>query len=312
MELQKLEFFRDNDYDEIVFLLATSPPTMLQINYDLLAIHAYRFTTRCLRELEHSQQSINNGLDQLPAISMWYQSIDSFLNSLLHVSCLRSGMDFEQLSQCSLAAKYEHLLSLVGIVKTEQEQEMREILADFSLFETATRRSFMNGFGNNYNRAKFSTNPMKLNQADVLQSMLIAVRIFESFRFIIAGLDLMPQISIQVSDKILFDRLDLLLHSIIVPSVKDILSKQKLSLSLDLETSVKSYPAGTLFKEKEILVIGKVVEDDQYKRPGGLKVTNIIGHFFGEYAKKFDGNEDRFKRNYLAPGFLPLKEKKNH
>lgn len=310
MELQKLETFRENDYGHQCFFLATSPPITLSINYDLIATQAYRFTSRCLWELEHSEESLNNGLDQLPAISMWFQSIHSFLNSLLQLNCLKRGENFEQLNQYSLEVKYNHLLSQFGIVLTGKEHVLQEMLSDFSSFELASRRSFINEEQKKYHKAKFSGRPMQLNQADVLQCMVIAVEVFQSFRFTIAGLDLMPCISIQVTDHVVFDRLDLLFRSVIIPSVRDILAKQKLTLDLEFETDMDSYPVNGLFTERDVLVIGKVIEDNHYKRQGGMENTNIMGYFFDQFAMKFYGNEQRFGRNYLAPGFDPFKKDK--
>ncbi len=306
MKLKKLESFRENAYGQVCFILGTRPPITLPFNYDLLAIHAYRLTTRCLRDLEQSQQSINNGLEQLPAISMWFQSVHAFLNSLLQVACLKTANDFEQLHQYPLELKFNHLFSLFAIDKTGTEESLAELLADFSLFERSIKRSFMIGHVNSYHRAKFSVNPMLANQADVLQCMLISIQVFQSFRFTITGLDLMPQISLQISDKLLFDRLDLLFRSVILPSLKDILSKQDLTLELELDNVGKSYPASSLFKERDILIIEKVIEDDVYNREEVLEETDILGYFFNEYAKKFEDPRQRFGRNYLAPGFDPL------
>jgi hypothetical protein len=311
MELQKLEGFRNNDYGETAFILATTPPMSVSFNYDTLSAHAYRFTSRCLQELENSGSSLDNGYDCLPAITMWYGSLDSFLNSVLQLFCLKNGENFEVLSLYTLNNKYEYLLSAMSLSLSDNEKLMSDKLEDLVRLEKWVRRDFVNGASATFKTANFSNRPMALNQVDILQCMLIAIEIFQNFRFVIAGLDLMPNIPMKVSEQTFYDKLDMLFRSVMLPSFKDILSKQRLTVELDLKADFSNIPVSSVFLEKEILIACKVIEDNQYKRLFEGIQTNIQGGFFNQFVKKIEGQEDHFRRNYLAPGFDPFSKAKD-
>jgi len=309
MKTTKLENFRENDFGQIAFLLATSPPTTLQINFDLFVVHAYRFTTKNLRDLENSQGGINNGLQNLPAVEMWYQSIHSFLNVLIQLFCMKKGIVVDQVIHQAIENKYKYLLTLISVEYAEAEKTLGERLTDLTQFEYGLKIPLLSGDVLRYRKANFSARPTMLNQTDILQCMLIALEVFQRFRFIIAGLDLMPSVSLMVNNHIVFDKLDTLFRSVINPGFKDILSKQKLTVDLDLNEEFINYPVSDIFNERDVLIICKMVEDEKFKQEVIAVETDIMGFLFNQFSKKFEGYESKSGRNYFAPGFDPLGKK---
>jgi len=297
-----LEDFRNNDLGMAALLLSTEPPLKIHLNYSNYAVFGYDFTSKCLSELENSNDGLNNSLYCFPAICMWHLSIESFIGTLLKILCLRSGMDYQQALALPLHSRYRTVLDILSIpAEKPDEKELVDKLEDFNNLHTNISLDFFDDEKLIYKKANFASFPFFLNQADVLQGMLIVLEVFEKFRFIICGVDLMPNISLLTENNhIVFDKLGTLYTNVISPSVKDILSKHGIKIKLNFTEKFTNLEVSPLFQTRQVLPIFKAQEDEEYKVDLSKSKTDIISGFHKIFLKKFTGQEHKFGRNFLS------------
>ncbi|SCY13595.1 hypothetical protein SAMN02927916_1226 [Flavobacterium anhuiense] len=293
-----LEDFRKNEFNKCAVIIPSTPPTVINMKYDIHCAHAYKFTVSCLRDLELSADSLNNGLDVVPAISMWYLSVSSFLETIFKILSLRIG---GYVFQCDMTIedKYFKVLNMLSVDDLDLQKKIYEKLSDFSLIYKNLHMDSDEGSELFFKTANFSSNTSFLNQVDVLQSMLICVEVFENFRFIFEGVDLMPNVGIVAKGgNPVFEKLSILQKNVIKPIVKDIFSKHKIETKLKFNESFKQLSICKIFQSGEILVMSKNIEDEKYKyRLNSLK-TDIISYYHSNQMRKYQGREEFFSRNY--------------
>lgn len=294
--MKNIEDYRNNDYGSAAFALSVTPPTKVYVHYNNFCISAYKQSVSNLSELEHSTDFLNNGTQILPAISMWFLAVDSFFNSLLKITCLKVGINYLGVMVIPLSAKYQLLVQHLSV---EADSTLQLILykkiKDLETFNAYTPHDVFEEEKPKYLVAQFSTSSMLVNQADNILALIIAYEVFEAFRFVITGLDLMPSISLMTKEKkLVFEKFGVLVHKVILPAFKDILMKHKLTTKIDLSGNSFNFPVSALFTTKQILMIEKIQEDKQYKVELSKSPTNILGEFHAMMMKKFEGSNGKF------------------
>jgi hypothetical protein len=302
--MEYLEDHRGDDLNKFALALHTDPPFFNFTAYNDYCITAYRYTIQTLADLENSEGTLNYGLQNIPAITMWYLSLNSFLNVVLKCACIKAQYNYLQAFSLGLGDRYLLLLKLLDITveKTEQDQ-LSGKLRDFEMFFKSISYDVFEQDKKTFQHANFSSLPNFTNQTDVLQACLVGYEVFEGFRFVFTGLDLMPYISIMVDGKMVFDRLSVLVQKVLFPAVKDILSKHKLKTWLNLSPKFKHYPISAVFAQKQVLAISKYQSHEKYKSYVNPAKTKIITSFHDMLIKKYKGKEDQYKMNFLTKDF---------
>lgn len=296
-----LEDFRDNNFGRSALSLNTSPQIIINLKYDMYAIDAYNFTSTCLRDLEISRENLNNGTDAVSAITMWYLSLNSFIDSLLKVFLLRSGIMIESNSLPSLADRYLFIINILSHEVLDSEKNILEKLSDISLFYQNLHLDLKDESKLVFKTANFSSNPFFINQIDVFQCMMIALEVFERLRFVIKGIDMMPNITVQTaSGKVVFEKLSVLHKNAMVPIFTDILSKHKLETKLKYFEKFIQLPVSNIFEENHVVFVSKIEEDEKYKWKLNSSNTEIFLQHYSNFVKKYEGREEQFCRNYLS------------
>ncbi|MEN2488448.1 hypothetical protein AAYQ05_11675 [Flavobacterium sp. B11] len=295
-----LEDFRDNEFDRCAILIPSIPHSIINLKYDIYSTHAYKFTVMCLSDLELSVNSLNNGIDTVPALNMWYLSVNSFMGTILKILSLKTGIT-DNYSDMTIEAKYCRILDILLLENSTLEKKLYDKLSDFTLIHNNLHMDLNDKNKLLFKTANFSSKPFFVNQIDVIQSMMIAVEIFQNFRFIFEGLDLMPNIAILTqTEKCVFEKLSVLQSNVIVPIINDILSKHRIKTKLIYHEKFKQFPTTSLFENKQILMISKNVEDEKYKWKLNSLQTDLISYYHSNLMKKYKGREEYFHRNYQA------------
>jgi len=297
-----LEEYRNNDLEKRALSLSTKPVIFIYTNYNENAVSAYIETGRNITELETSVDSINNGSNCSPAISGWYLSLASFLNTLLKVLCIKTQRDYTKIRSLSLAHQYLLILEISEVeVEVSHDQELCQKLEDFELLYHNLPYTLFDNEAINYKKANFSKLPINANQIDVFQSLLIALEVFEKLRFIISGLDLMPNISIITYGKnVVYEKLSVLRDKVLTPAFKDILIKYKLKTQLNISAKYPNYQVSSLFQIHQVYALSKYQEHDQYKLKTSPTATNILQSFYNVFMKKFIGQEDKYPLHFMT------------
>jgi hypothetical protein len=302
--MEFLEDHRPDDLNKFALSLYTNPPYFNFTGYQEYSIAAYRYTIQILADLENSDGTLNYGLQNVPAITMWYMSVNSFINVLLKSACIKAQHDYLHAFSLNLKDRYLLLLTLLTIQPEEAAKNMLAgKLDDFERFFKSIGYDVFEEDKNTYAFANFSGLPNFTNQTDVLQACLISYEVFEAFRFVFYGLDLMPYISLMAGDKLVFDKMPVLMQKVLIPSVKDILCKHKLKTKLRLSQKFAQYPVSTRFTQKQVLAISKYQSAIKYKHDVNPAKTKVINSFHELLIKKYKGKEDQYKMNFLTKDF---------
>ncbi|KFF05791.1 hypothetical protein [Flavobacterium reichenbachii] len=305
-----LEDFRNNEFDRCAILIPSIPHSIINLKYDIYSSHAYKFTVTSLRDLELSVNGLNNGIDAVPALNMWYLSVNSFLETILKILSLKTGIT-DNYSDMTIEVKYRRILNMLLLENSILEDKLYDKLSDFTLIHKNLHMDLNDKNKLLFKTANFSPKPFFINQIDVIQSMMIAVEIFQNFRFIFEGLDLMPNIPILTqTEKCVFEKLSVLQSNVIVPIINDILSKHKIKTKLIYQEKFKQFPTTSLFENKQILIISKNVEDEKYKWKLNSLQTDVVSYYHFNLMKKYNGREENFYRNYQAQNQKNITEDK--
>jgi hypothetical protein len=303
--MEFLEDFRSDDFHKYALTLSTTPPLFNYIKFNDYSILAYRYTIQNISELEESKDFLYYGLQSVPAISMWYFAVNSLINTILKISSIKTQYNYRQAYPLSLKDRYSLTLTLLNLRNEHTENEkLINKLNDFEMFYNYLTYDLFENEKLEFRSTSFSSHPGFINQVDVLQAFLISYELFEALRFVIFGLDLMPNISLQAdNNKIVFEKLDVLKTKVLIPSIKDVLSKQKLKTKLNLTEKFTNLPISGEFVKKQVIPIFKYQQNDQFKATISSTKTNIVSNFHALLMKKYVGKEDKHGINFTTADF---------
>lgn len=192
------------------------------------------------------------------------------------------------------------LVGFLGFDKGETYESNINInkLNEFCCFRNELFHDRYNNIEQNYHHTKFSSNVYLLNQADVIQSLVISLEIFELFRYCFSNLDLMPSICLSVKDNFAYEKLDVLFEKLTLPCWFDVLNKHNLSTDIDTSLQVIPLPITSSFDSSDICVIIKAENKNKYDFE--LGETNICKNRFERFKDYYQVDEGFFKLpNYV-------------
>ncbi len=277
-EKKNLEYFRLNEYlGTYLFLNNNRIEDKFEMSYNDYSIHAFYSTSDDLSDLENEKNFINNGRRTVISISLWFLALESFINSICKITCLAKSIDFKPISKKDLGSRLTFLIDTLKYDElTIKKTGIYGRINEFKQFrnELFHDRNLQNEI--EFKKTNFSSVPLKSNQVDTFQALLIYLEVALLFRYCIPGIDLMPNISIGNSQVLHFDKLDILYKNYLANYFKEILGKHNLSTDLDL--SITDYTAlrvSTIFIEGEIGVMGRIEQAEEFKYPINQLKTQI-------------------------------------
>lgn len=214
-------------------------PQPVSATFHGYAITAFYLTGQSLEDLERSTAHIQQGRYSLTAIAYWFLSIESFLSSLLKLHSRFLQSDFDRLIKTTITEKMGHVLDLYSVNKKEMFRETRigALLGEFAIFRNDLLHDRYFQTERVYEHTHFAKIPYYANQVDVIQALTIAIQIFQSLRFCIPSIDLMPNILIHRPPTAGFLKLDLLFKKLVVPLFHLLLRKHDLTTHLTCKYS---------------------------------------------------------------------------
>lgn len=211
---------------------------MVLISYPKYSIRAFYYSCKSLEQLEKSKNYINQGNNNLDAIGFWFMAIESYINSILKVSCIIQGDGFSNYVKQDVAGRMSAFCEMLSLNKVEFYKSGN--FQRFQEFKRFRNEIFHDRFDNKsltFKKTKFSSVPYLCNQVDLMQSSLIALEFFSAFRYSFPGLDLMPSIFIQKDDSFGFVKYDVLYSQLMKPLFEESLKKHELQTDLNTEPS---------------------------------------------------------------------------
>lgn len=189
-------------------------------------------------------------------------------------------------------------------MKTDKQDFYRSgILSKLEEFKTFRNEVFHDRFFDSevkFHKTSFSPIPYLANQVDVVQSSIIALEIFQAFRFIYSGLDLMPDIFIQKNSSFGFIKYDFLYKEVILPLFSEALSKHNLTTELVTKPIEISLPESSIVQKGDVNIIIKAFPKEDIVHSTNDIETNIGADLFNKVCDLITVNEEK---NFQIPSY---------
>jgi hypothetical protein len=279
-ESRNLEDFRLNEYlSEYLAIIADGPDAKVEMSYNHYAIHAFYSTMEDIRDLETQATFVNNGRRSGISIALWFLALESFVNCICKISCLKEKTDFDQLRTKSISKRLDYVFQVFHIDGLALKKS--GLISKINEFQQFRNEIFHDrNFGEKieFHKTNFSPIPFFSNQVDVMQALLIFLETSYALRYCIKELDLMANISIGNAEVLIFEKLDKAYRSILCPYFEAALKKQDLKtyLNLDIAAFYQAAPNGNdYFGRGEVLPVFRREQKDEYKHKLSEAKTNI-------------------------------------
>lgn len=278
---RNLEDFRLNRYlTPYLSLQKYGPDKAIEMSYTKYAIHAFYSTMEDIKDLEDQETFVNNGRRSNISVSLWFLALESFVNCIGKMICLRDGGNFAQnLSGKSIGARISFLLDTFPVEgEAMRKSGLLGRINEFLQFRNEIFHDRNIGEELVFHKTNFSPLPYFSNQVDIFQALLIFLEVCCGLRYSINALDIMPEISIGNQELLIFNKLDKLYESFLKPYFLQVLSKHNLTTGLNLDIKQYFQPApysNKYFLQGEILPIFQYQEQSDFTHPLSQEKTAI-------------------------------------
>ena len=230
-----LESFRTDPIGVICFGLTSAQDKFVSAQYMGYSDRAMLLTLSDIQDLEHAAGDlVRNGQNAVVAVSLWYLSMEAYINALLKITCFKTNTDYKQFGSQKVAEKLTALLEQLGIdsipVKTTG---IYARLNEFTTFRNEIFHDRNIGDTVQFSRTLFSRIPIQCNLIDELQAFLIYLELCNLLRYVISGLETMPDIQFLIPNHVFYRKMDKVYEDLMRPSITAILTKHQLETKLN-------------------------------------------------------------------------------
>lgn len=287
-----IEDYRNDDYLNVVlFILSFKNKPQIELTYNEYSNHGFYNTISDIGDLENGKNFINKGKRTSVSISMWYLSLEAYVNSICKTVGIIKSIEIKGIIKKEISGRIRFLIDELGFENRKLEIKKTGIFNRVNEFREFRNEIFHDrNFGTkmSFNKTIFYEYPNQCNQIDTLQAIKIFIEIVDLFRFSIPGLDLMPNIAIGNNKVFHFEKLDILFKNIISPFFKKVLEKRELETNFDL--SIQNHlklPMSNIFNMGEIVPAIKGKQDGKYKNTTDEN-TNIGGEIYNTVLSSYN------------------------
>lgn len=280
-DTKNLEDFRLNKYlAPFLALPRFGTDKAVEMSYSIYAIHAFYSTIEDVKDLEQQDTFVNNGRRSNISIALWFLALESFVNCVCKIVCLRQDQNFtKELSTKSISKRLGFLFDTFSVEgEAMRKSGLIARVNEFLQFRNEIFHDRNNGEEIHFHKTNFSSRPFFSNQVDVFQSILIFIEVSCGLRYVINGLDLMANISIGNNEVLIFDKFDNLYNTFLKPFFVQVLAKHELVTNLNLDIDHYYQPApysNTFFKIGEVLPVFQRQQETEFIHPLNKEKTAI-------------------------------------
>lgn len=249
----KLEDFRGDDLGQIYVFMPRFSSVQVPLTFHDYSIKAFYYSCQSLEQLEQSQIHINSGNTTVVAIGFWFIAIEAYINAILKIGCILTEQNFNTYRSKNLKQRLEGILNLLGEdLPAFHRTGITQRLNEFMSFRNEIFHDRYIDDPLTFSKTVFSSIPFLANQVDVVQAALVALEVFVAFRKAYAGLDLMPDVVVQVENTFGYEKYDFLYTEVLLPLFRKALEKHS------LDSSVNTQPCFVSVKSAEFAQLGDV------------------------------------------------------
>jgi hypothetical protein len=229
-----LEDFRYNDIGGSFFRLPKQSHQKVFMPYERHSTVAFYYSINDIGSLENASSFVHTGNQSHSAISFWYLTLESYINTLIKICCLKKDLQFDRFKKQDLHTRLSSLVQLLELdIKTFNQNRAITKVHEFATFRNDLFHD--RHFGNklSFHHTAFSPIPIFSCQVDVMQSFLIVLEATSLLRYTIKGLDTMPSVILFNPDYAIWEKIDVAYQKIIEPYFRSVLAKHNLDTALD-------------------------------------------------------------------------------
>lgn len=277
-----LESFRSDPIGVICFGITSAPDKFISAQYMGYSDRAVLLTMRDIQELEYAAGDlVPNGQNAIVSVSLWYLSMEAYINALLKITCFKTNTDYKLFGSQKVAEKLTALLELLDINTIPVKNAgIYNRLNEFTTFRNEIFHDRNIGDTVQFPKTSFSPIPIQCNLIDELQAFLIYLELCSLLRYVIAGLDTMPDIQFLIPNQVFYKKMDKLYNDLIWPSITTILSKHQLETKLNLDPTLPAPLSSTYFAPGDVAIYIHSDSPDTYKYQLNNTQTNITASLF--------------------------------
>lgn len=193
---------------------------------------AYYLTVDALRDFERSE-AIGAGPFVVPGIAFWFLATESYISTVYKAATQIDAATGDELETHGELRKTDKVVEKLIAVKEwaagdAEPPAPHKRLQDFATFRNALFHDLTSYDTprTKYSHTRFSPRAEKCNQVDLFEALRISLEVFEFFRRLFPGADLMP--SIQLGPVVA--KVDSLAAEVLEPAFAEILEAKELTV----------------------------------------------------------------------------------
>lgn len=130
-----LEDFRYNDIGGSFFKLKCVPDQKIFRPYEKHATSAFHYTLNDIVILENAKDTLQTGTQSHPAVSFWFLTLESYINTLIKLCCLKKNENFDVLKKQDLHSRMNSLVKLLELdIKLVNQNKIITKINEFARF----------------------------------------------------------------------------------------------------------------------------------------------------------------------------------
>lgn len=289
----KLEDIRECDIGKTVAwipALGEGQQSMAELTYLGMSQTAFYVSLEQLRMLEmSSDRQISQGSAIEVAAGFWFMSLESYINSILRIACLATLKDFEAVKKKDFGARVSTVFDVLGLDRLPFYRGAFQRLEEFKTYRNELFHDRTNYGKLEFHKTIFSGNPFYSNQVDVMQAASIAIEVFNKFRHVIPGVDLMPKIMITKGQSFFFQDIGVMYRMVLAPYFQRCLEKHGIESEVALFQDETPLDESELLKGLHVEILMRHHFDEKYRVVPSILKTN-----YGEELMNIIRSEQEF------------------
>lgn len=301
-----LEQFRHDPVGLPLFSLTDKSKSKepLQATYIDYTFRAFYLTMQDIEQLEMAKGGlVPDGRNAIVAATLWFLALESYINTLLKLTCFQVNEDFNKYKIKSLTEKFSALFILLKVDSLPiKKSGVFNRLHEFMVFRNEVFHDRNVGQPVQFNKTLFSVIPVNCNLVDVMQGLLIFLEVASLLRYSILGLDTMPDILIHAKNKVFTKKLDFLFVDLMKPSFEAVLAKHQLATNLNLATHLPESVNSTVFSNHDAIAEIVVDSPTQYYYLLNPNLTSICSDLLLKIVDAENISPEHFRLGkYVVP-----------
>ncbi|NML19270.1 hypothetical protein HHL16_00225 [Pseudoflavitalea sp. G-6-1-2] len=287
-----LEDYRYNNIGGSHFLFTSKPDLKIFMPYQHHLQLAFRYTMNDLAKLENAKDTVHTGVESHTAISLWFLTLESYINALIKLCCVKKNEDFGHYKRQTLPGRLSSLLQFLEIDRKDfNKNKIIPQLDELCQFRNEIFHDRHFGEEIRFKHTSLSPIPIFNCQIDEIQAIKILVEIANMLRFAIDGLDTMPTVILH-THAVAWVHLSEVYQKIIQPYVTFILEKHHMRTRLRLEMEEPLNFRSTVFEKGDILCLVQVDQEPEFEFWLNSEQTSMGNNLYKGYMDSLNLKPD--------------------